>query len=93
MIIHYLRELDEESYATLPDRRILIEKTAFESIGDYTGSMPTSPSPGRVYRKNLAWPEEPHARWYVYICEADPSDQRYALHHPYRAEIVGEAGP
>jgi hypothetical protein len=82
---NYLRELDEESYALLPDCRILIERAAFESISDYTRSQPTSPSAGRVYRKNLSWHPDCSDIWFVYIVRSDPYQ-----HCLYKVEIVGE---
>lgn len=85
MRINWARELDEETFAKLSDNRILIESRTFESIADYTNSMPTSPSAGRVYRKR--WPKR---GWYVYFCETDPSDPKYTLHHPFKAEVVPE---
>lgn len=91
--VHYLSELDDEDYAVLPDavdgtHRILITEDALRSIGDYTRSQPTGPSPGRVYRKNLGWAPEHPDSWWVYVCEADPADPTYTLHHPHRAEVV-----
>jgi hypothetical protein len=91
MSIKYQRELDNERYALLPDKRILIEKSMFLQISDYTRSQPTSPSPGRIYRKNLGWPNDMPDNWFVYFCERDPADEAYVLHHPYRVELVEDS--
>lgn len=90
MSVHYLKELDEEEYAILPDKRILITRKAFESIADYTRSQPTTPSPGRIYRKNYGWRTNRSDSWYIHICEADPEFEQYVLHHPYRVELVDD---
>lgn len=92
---HYLKDLDEESYALVnvdQNPRILIERSAFNSIGDYTRSQPTGPSPGRVYRCNLGWHPDMADNWFVYVCEAGTGkDEGWVVHRPYKAVIVDDA--
>ena len=91
---HYLAELPPESYAFVDHPadgglpKVLIEEPTFAQIGDYTRSQPTSPSPGRVYRKNFGWPDDMPDNWVLHVCEIDPDDPRYVLHRPYRVEVV-----
>ncbi len=74
------------------NRQALIPRVIFEEIGDYTQSLPTSPSPGRIYRKALNWPalynksgEDPN--WWVYVTKRDPDDPKYVLHHPFKVVL------
>lgn len=83
--VSWLRELDDESYY-FRGKEIVIERPAFESINDYTGSLPTAPSAGRVYRKKTNW-REPDL-WFVFVVDNDPTDPKFQLHRPYRVELV-----
>lgn len=93
--ISWLREVPEDTYLLDPisrptgERHILITLGSFLSLNDYTRSMPTGPSPGRVYRKNLHWTKMP-ANWFVYVCEADPTEEGYTLHHPFKPILIDE---
>lgn len=87
MTISWLYELDEESYY-FRGKEIVIERPAFESINDYTGSLPTAPSAGRVYRKNFNWRADEPALWFVFVVDNDPIDTKFQLHRPYRVELV-----
>ena len=84
MSVHWLKDLPAGSFfADYLHRRIVITPEAFESIGDYTQSMPTHASPGRIYRKNWHW-SGPPSNWFVYICWRDPADEKFTLHFPLR---------
>ena len=69
------------------DRFVVITLEVFGEIGDYSRSMPTGPSPGRVYRKNMHW-SGPPSNWFIYVCKADPDEEGYTLHHPYKPILV-----
>lgn len=69
------------------DQVCLITQAAFDRLSDYTRSQPTSPSPGRIYKKNLHWTGPP-ANWFVYVCALDPADPTWVLHHGRQAVIV-----
>lgn len=80
--IHYLKDvpsgamlLDTATHACVVDRHV------FEHIGNYTRSQPTSPSPGRIYRKDLNWPDPDAPNWFIYVTELDPEDPKFVLHH------------
>jgi hypothetical protein len=64
------------------DRQVLMDKTTVEALDDYTRSMPTGPRAGRVYRKNLGWPEDKPDNWFVYFVINAP-DGDGQLHVPY----------
>lgn len=79
--IHYFVEMPVEQYRY--DRHIMIvTPELFRRIGDYTQSQPTSPSPGRIYKKNLHW-SGPPTNWWVYLCEKSKMEG-YVDHRPLR---------
>ena len=94
--VHYLKDLPTREYLLDPierpvgTRHIVITLDAFLSIGDYTRSQPTAPSPGRVYKKNLHWTGPP-SNWFVYVCEADPAEEGWTFHHPYAVILLDKA--
>jgi hypothetical protein len=85
MHTHYLKEIKDD--LVYDDKVCLITTAAFEKLADYTRSQPTSPSPGRVYKKNLHWSGPPD-NWFVYVCALDPEDSNYVLHHGRVAVLV-----
>lgn len=95
MSIHYVKELRDRLHLTEPPgykplerrhREVLLSQESFDSISDYTRSLPTSPSEGRIYRKNLHWSEPPD-NWFVYLVINAP-DGNGQLHVPYTPVIV-----
>lgn len=80
--LHYQKDLP---YGTFTIGRLFFcTPTTFERIGNYTQSRPTGTKPGRVYKKNLGWSQDTDDNWFVYLCEADPNEEGYVLHHPHR---------
>ena len=79
--IHYFVEMPVDQYRY--DQHVLIvTPDLFRRIGDYTQSKPTSPSPGRIYKKNLHWTGPP-SNWWVYLCEPS-TEEGYVDHRPLR---------
>lgn len=87
---HYLWALPTNEYSmdhqnqtfTVLTRRLL------KDLATYDTSLPTGPTPGRIYKRNMTWnrtdlPDE----YYVYICVAEPGDTGYILHVPYKVII------
>ena len=81
------RFLDAHWRAFFPDDAIisddihcLMDQSTFEKIPDYTQSRPTGASPGRIYRKNLGWPDDMPDNWFVYICESREGDPGGVYH-------------
>jgi hypothetical protein len=79
--ISWARELPERVIINIPPthnitqpqgRMVQMSRATFERIGDYTRSSPTSPSAGRIYRKNLGWPDHMEDNWFVYIVVDEP---------------------
>jgi hypothetical protein len=83
MSIHYLADIPEDEYAIL-DAVMMVTQRVFTSLGEYSCSTPTGPRPGRIYRRNLVWPNEPHPRidWRVFVCE-DDAEPGWVAHRPY----------
>jgi hypothetical protein len=52
---HYEVDLSEIRTKPTQDRVCVVSQELFDALDDYTRSMPTSPSSGRVYKKNLGW--------------------------------------
>ena len=69
-------------------RCAVMSADTFESLGDYTRSCPTGPSPGRIYRKNLGWHPSTEDNWWVFVCERATDHPGYVDHHPYKALIA-----
>lgn len=60
----------------------------FGDISDYTRSRPTSPSEGRIYRKNLGWAPEHPDNWWFYLVLNATDGGGGQLHHPYRVVFL-----
>lgn len=95
MSVHYVRDLPGKLHLSEPplhdplarrSREVLLDQRTFDAIGDYTRSTPTSPSAGRVYRRNLHW-SGPPSNWFVYLVVDDPGGDGQ-LHVPYSAVVV-----
>jgi hypothetical protein len=55
--VHWLRDLPDDAYAiddVLDPPAVIIEDRWFARLGEYSGTLPTGPSPGRVFRRNDA---------------------------------------
>ena len=98
--VHYQKDIDwdqcliDDLTVPVKDRLVFMPQKIFDSIGDYTRSCPTSPSAGRIYKKALNWPalygdyrhdEDPN--WWIFLCENDPDEEGYVLHHPFKVVI------
>lgn len=92
-MINWLQDIDNIELSTLPGNEPLVRKertctlsqATFERIGDYTRSQPTTPSAGRVYRKNLN-PNGDLQNWFIYIVIDDPAGDGQ-LNVPYRVVL------
>lgn len=60
------------------DAYIVLSEEQFKSIGAYEASIPTSPSPGRMYRRG----------GFVYFVCDDPNKPGWQVHVPRRALFV-----
>lgn len=73
---------------------VLVLRSTFDRLNDYTRSMPTGPSPGRVWKRSLFWTalmpshenfgQDPN--WFVYVAQLcpgidDPKDLRHVRNH------------
>lgn len=88
--IHYFVEMPVEEYRY--DRHVLIvTPELFRRIGDYTRSQPTSPSPGRIYKKNLGWHKQFPNNWWVYLCEPS-TENGFVDHRPLRLVVSTDFG-
>lgn len=91
--IHYVKDvpkgtllLDDPSISA-SERHCIIDPTSFERLGNYTQSMPTGASPGRIYKKNLGWPKEMDDNWIVYLVTRS-EQEGYVDHNPYKALLL-----
>lgn len=94
--INYLSEIPPETIIfdplTVPpgSRHVVISWATWDRISAYDFSTPTSPSPGRVYRKRNWHALEDDKHWWLYVVKSDPVDQKmYQNHHPFKALVVG----
>lgn len=86
--IHYQREVPRGTLITNDIREtVLVFRSTFNRIADYTRSQPTGPSVGRIYRKNLGWGKETSDNWWIYFCKPDP-EPGYVAHVPRKATIL-----
>jgi hypothetical protein len=60
---HYAVDLSEIRTRPTPERVCVVSQQLFDALDDYTRSCPTSPSSGRVYKKNLGWRPFSPAGW------------------------------
>lgn len=60
------------------DRTVVATLRALYALDIYDGTLPTAPSPGRVYLR----------RGWVYVVAADPDDSAMVLHHPHEVLVV-----
>lgn len=73
---------------------VLVMRSTFDRLNDYTRSMPTGPSPGRVWKRALYWtalmPSHEHfgedPNWFVYVARLcpgvfDAKDHRHKRNH------------
>jgi len=63
-----------------------------ERIGEYSTSLPTAPSVGRIYRRNLNWPSYDFPRWVVYLCVPDGAPN-WVKHKPYNVRLFEDNAP
>src|SRR4051794_27474468 len=83
--IHYFIEMPIDQYR-YDNNVLIVTPELFERIGDYTRSQPTSPSPGRIYRKNLGWHKQFPDNWWAYLCEPS-AEEGYVDHRPLRLVV------
>jgi hypothetical protein len=100
--ISWARQLPERVIINVPpmykipeprERMVQMSRATFERINDYTRSQPTSPSAGRIYRKNFGWPKDMEDNWSVYFCVRDPDDPKGVYHVPYTPILTDTALP
>jgi hypothetical protein len=79
----YVVDLSEIKTKSVDERFCYVTQRVFDAIGDYTNSLPTAPSSGRVYKRNQGWSrvrkewdaaltqwgftEDKPDEWYVYF--------------------------
>ena len=85
---HYVAKIPEAE-CFIDDDQILLTQRVFDGLGEYSCSLPTGPSPGRIYRRNLRWPKESRnpSNWLVYICEPD-TKPGWVVHRQRRPVIA-----
>lgn len=89
MSIHYLKDVPTGSLLLDIEHSVcVIKESVFDHLGEYSTTLPTSPSSGRIYRRNANGWNPGAPRWYVVVTEQDPTDARYVLHHPCEALFV-----
>lgn len=85
-------EMPSEEYLVdgleVEGRVVLMTQGVFDQLMDYSRSLPTGPSPGRVYKKNYGWPDDMPDNWFFFYCDTDPDDSAYVVHHPYQIVVV-----
>jgi hypothetical protein len=86
--IHYLNQFPKRAWAII-DSRMIVDEQMFEQLAEYSCSTPTGPSVGRIYKRNLVWPNTPllQVDWRVFICEEDPRPG-WVAHHPYHLTVA-----
>lgn len=84
--IHWVRDLPAWGWEEIGGEFHLTQEI-FDNIADYTQSMPTGPSPGRIYKKNLHW-SGPPSNWHIYVCWRDKEYPDAVSHTPLRAVII-----
>jgi hypothetical protein len=86
--LHFLTDFPENHWAIL-DARMLVSQYVFDNLAEYSCSTPTGPSVGRIYKRNLVFPNEPllQVDWRVFICEEDPRPG-WVAHHPYHLNVA-----
>lgn len=87
--IHYTKDIPDGAIRWTLGKRspAIVTQNVFDRLGDYTRSVPTGPTPGRVYKKNLGWPPNMEDNWFIYFCVRDPNDDKMVLHVPRRLTI------
>lgn len=94
--VSYVRELPAKIHLSEPPthnplvphlREMLLDQRTFDAIDDYTRSMPTGASAGRIWKRNLGWPPDMADNWFVHIVINAP-DGDGQLHVPYTPVIV-----
>lgn len=93
--IHWLKDVPLDTL-TWDDQHAHVTEATFNRIGDYTRSQPTGPSPGRIYKKALNWPNLQNGgdpNWFIYICEEDPDDPSMVLHRGRPVQLVNAQFP
>lgn len=91
--IHYVRDCPEGTIL-FNSTGVLVRQSTFDRLGDYTRSMPTGPSPGRIWRRanffTALMPSHEHfgmdPNWFVYVAQLcpgvfDPKDLRHKRNH------------
>ncbi len=93
---HYVKDLPGKIHLSEPPthkplephrREMRLDQRTFDSIGDYTRSMPTGASEGRIWKRNLGWPAHMDDNWFVHLVINAP-DGDGQLHVPYTPVIV-----
>lgn len=96
MSVHYVRDCPQKPHLSEPPahnpidphrREIKLTQETFDALGDYTRSLPTGPSEGRIYKKNFGWPAHVDDNWFVYIV-IKATDGCGMMHVPYTPVIV-----
>lgn len=94
--VHYVKDLPSKIHLSEPPthkplsphrREVMLDQATFDAIGDYTRSMPTGASAGRIWKRNLGWPEDVDDNWFVHIV-IDAPDGDGQLHVPYAPVIL-----
>lgn len=87
MSIHYFAELPQDQTLLL-DGKMMVTDYVFGQLAEYSTTTPTAPSLGRIYRRNLAWPDKPTKDdWRVFVCEEDP-EPGWVAHRPFQLVIA-----
>lgn len=66
------------------EHHYVMSSVTFWALDDYTRSMPTAPSAGRVYRKAFMWsnlPDFDTSNWMVCVVADDPLAPGIQEHH------------
>lgn len=83
MTISWLKQVPKDSFK-LWDNECLTTQKILDRINCYQDSVPTGPSPGRIYSRNYK-----HHGWYVFIvCDDVFDDPKTQVHYPYKVVLV-----
>ena len=88
---HYLDKIPTAEIFVDEDQ-VLLTQSMFGLLAEYSSTLPTGPSPGRIYRKNTRWfaPTSQISDWRIVICEPDDKPG-WVLHRPRRPVIATPA--
>lgn len=92
---HYLRDFAADAFL-FDDDHVMCDAATFLALDDYTRSMPTGPSEGRVWRCARNWSNAARPNWFVYVVWRNDKEypaQNYYTGRPVLLADIDSVGP